>query len=234
MRGPFSTSRSGVTLVELMIVVAIFGVLGLLATTMVNKFIPSWRTRQAAYQFMMNCNRARNLAISENVQYRIVMDTYDDQLDVDGPSKGIYRIERGDNTANSSYFDILPVDADGSDDHTSEGYVDISYEGEDEMRGVSLQEWPDLIGLGGNDIVFNSRGWLDNPPEDFSSGNGYIEVTFVNKIGRMDNEKDEWTIKISRGGVIRMEHNNKLWVPSNETGTMTSTQITNPTGFTGN
>ena len=53
---------------------------------------------------------------------------------------------------------------------TAIGRIEISQEGEDEVKGVSLKPWVPLAGPGldnTNAIVFNPRGFVANPAEDF-------------------------------------------------------------------
>lgn len=201
--------RSGVTLLEIAIVIAIIGILAAIAGTMLTETLPSWRTRRAAREFSATLNQCRQLAIAQGVEYRVRMGTADGDLGGSGGSVGTYFIERGNLGANSTSWDILPWDADGSDANSGEGSIDISEGALNGLRGVSLAPWNPIAGVDGDDIVFSPRGWLVNPVSDFNA-DGYVEITFVNKSARRRGEADEWTVMVSRGGLVRMESNRQV------------------------
>ena len=200
------TGRRGVTLLEIAIVLAIIGILAAIAGTMLTQTIPSWRTRRAAREFSATLNQCRQLAIAQGVEYRVRMASADPDLGGSGGSVGVYYIERGDSGVNSSTWDILPWDADGSATASAEGTIDISEGAPNGLRGASIAPWDPIAGVEGDDIVFSPRGWLINPVSDFNA-DGYIEITFVNKPARGRGEADEWTVMVSRGGLVRLESN---------------------------
>lgn len=201
-----SNSRRGVTLLEIAIVVAIIGILAGIAGTMLTEQLPSWRTRRAARELSAALTQCRQLAIAHGVEFRVRLGTADPDLSGDSSSVGVYYIERGNASVNSTAWDILPWDMDGTGTQVGEGTVVLSEGGEDALRGVSLAPWNPITGVSGDDIVFSPRGWLVNPVSDFN-GEGYIEVTFVNKPARLRGVTDEWTVMVSRGGLVRMESN---------------------------
>ncbi|MDP2306235.1 MAG: prepilin-type N-terminal cleavage/methylation domain-containing protein [Pseudomonadota bacterium] len=200
------SSRRGVTLLEIAIVVAIIGILAAIAGTMVTQTMPSWRTRRAAREFSASLNQCRQLAVAQGVEYRIRMANADTDLDGSGPGVGKYFIERGNSGVNSTSWDILPWDADGSDANVGEGTIEISEGTPNGLRGVSIKEWAPIAGVDGDDLVFSPRGWLVNPVSDFNA-EGYVEITFANKPARLRGETDEWTVMVSRGGLVRLESN---------------------------
>ncbi len=199
-------NRRGVTLLEIAIVIAIIGILAALAGTLLTGTLPSWRTRRAARELSATLNQCRQLAIAEGVEYRVRMVDADPDLDGSSGSVGAYFIERGNASVSSTSWDILPWDADGSGTLTGEGTIDITEGTPNGLRGVSIAPWLPIAGVDGDDIVFSPRGWLVNPPSDFN-GNGYVEITFVNKTGRAQGITDEWTVMVSRGGLVRLESN---------------------------
>jgi len=199
----------GVTLLEIAIVVAIIGIMAGLGGTMLTELIPSWRTRRAASEFASAMNTCRQMAIAHGVEYRVRLGAYDPDVGGSGGNIGIYYVERGDAANGSASWDVLPVDMDGSDAMTGEGTVDFSAGGEDELRGVSLDQWGVISGVSGNDVVCSPRGWLINPVSDFD-GNGYIRVSFVNKKARQKGDVDDWDVLVSRGGMVRMEASRTL------------------------
>lgn len=224
--------RSGVTLIEVAIVLAIIGILAGMAGTLFTGTFPSWRARRAAKEFAATVNQCRQLAIANNVEYRIRGFTYDSDLDGSSYNTGGYFVERGNAASGSTAWDILPVDLDWSAADSSEGTVDISHDGEDELGGVSIAEGATLTGVSGGDIVFSPRGWVLNPASDFNS-EGYIEVTFVNKIGRAMGRTDEWVVMIARGGMVRLESNFEEPIGNAGGVSSASTGSGGGTGFTG-
>lgn len=205
------SGRHGVSLIEMAIVLAIVGILAALGGSMLTDMLPTWRTRRAAHEFQAALNQCRQLAISQGVEYRVRMAEADADLDGSGPSVGRYFIERGNFGANSTVWDILPWDPDGTDATTGEGTIDLSEGALNALRGVSIAPWNTIAGVDGDDLVFSPRGWLVNPVSDFNAL-GYVEITFVNKRARSAGAVDEWTVMVSRGGLVRAESNRKVLV----------------------
>jgi prepilin-type N-terminal cleavage/methylation domain-containing protein len=221
---PARAGQRGFTLLEMAITIAIIGILAAIGATLLTETIPSWRTRRASKEFASALNECRQLAIAQGVQYRVRLATFDADLDGTGPSTGSYYIERGNAAVGSTTWDILPWDMDGSGTMAGEGTVVLTEGGEDAQKGVSIEQWATLTGVDGDDIVFSPRGWLDNPATDFDR-DGYIEVTFVNKVARAKGAQDEWTAMVSRGGLVRLE-SNRTTATGASSGTPSSSQWT--------
>lgn len=220
--------RRGLSLLELAIVIAIIGILAAVAGTLLTDTIPVWRTRRAAREFATALQTCRQMAIAQGVQYRVRMGAYDTALDSTTPSIGTYYIERGNAAQDSTSWDVLPVDMDGSGLQSGEGTVDISDGGQDELPWVSIQHWDTIAGYTGDDIVFSPRGFIENPVGDFG-GDGYIEITFVNKKARRRGITDQWTVMVSRGGFVRMQATSQSAV-GNEPGTADASEWTTSGG----
>lgn len=195
--------RAGVTLLEIAIVVGIVGILAAVGAMLMRDTIPGWRTRRAASEFGSAVEIARARAIAEGFEYRVRVTAADGSLNSATDSVGTWLIERGNKAVDSDSWDILPVDAqDGSDDDTTEGTVDISVGGQDELREVSIEP-PDGMSGDGFDITFTPRGWVANPATDFDAS-GYVSVTFVNKRAHLDGNTDERTVQVARSGMVRI------------------------------
>lgn len=196
-------SRLGVTLVEIVIVVAIMGILAGLSGPMISTSMPRWRCRRAAKEFAANVALARQIAIAQNVEVRLRMELYDSDLS-DTRSYGRYSIAVGNRTVGSTTWDVLPVEPPGSatDQATGDGTFDLSYDARNALKYVSIEPWSTLRGTSvGNDIVFNARGWLTNPAGDFNT-HGYIGITFRDV--RIGGSGQRWTVRINRAGTTDM------------------------------
>ena len=129
--------------------------------------------------------------------------------DLSGGNTGEYWRALGDQSLGSDSWDYLPADADGTDSDQSEGFVDIgNEESQYYARHISIDYTSGSLGGPGtgntNRIVFNPRGFVSNPSDDFSS-NGTIDIPFVNKIARAKSEQDDFVVTIARSGMVRVD-----------------------------
>lgn len=193
-------ARSGISLVEIAITIAIAAILAAIGAGLMTGAIPSWRTREAAYDFAAVVNLARNKAIADGFEYRVRIVTTDPNLDDDIGSVGVYTLERGNQASASDVWDILPVDDNGPD--TDEGTYDISMGGDEQLRDVSISP-SGSTAVDGDDILISPRGWVANPDSDFDAS-GHITVTFTNKRAHLNGTSDERYVQVSRSGMVRI------------------------------
>jgi prepilin-type N-terminal cleavage/methylation domain-containing protein len=207
------SQRHGFTLIEMAITLAIISVLTAWGMWASQDLIPRWRTRAAAQEFSARVQKCRMLAIRSGVECRVLLVDYDTSLDdLEVENVGEYQLSLGNKYSNSDTWDLLPPDSyqDGSDDDQSEANFDISPNGNDPKRRVSIADWGDGT-LGGpgtgnsNAIVFDARGYVSNPSSDFS-GEGNITVTFVNKLARSRGLQEDFIVLIGRSGMIRLDN----------------------------
>lgn len=193
-------TRSGVTLVEIMVVVAIMTIMAAVGATIMRDLIPRWRARRAAYEFAGWVQYARDRSVAEGLQYRVRV-FGDPTIDADTPSAGNYQIARGNASIASNTWDILPVEGTGFDSLTDQGSINLARDQNNALVDVSI------LGSATTpvDLVVGPRGWLDNPATDFDS-EGYINVTFVNKRAHLAGATDFRTVKVSRTGMTRIGH----------------------------
>ena len=164
--------------------------------------------------FASHVELCQNLAVRSNKECSILMVEHDSSLTDLNFNTGEYWIGLGNKSLNSDEWDYLPVDkiTDEVDDYSKQGVIDIGDDnGDYYARRVGLKEWETLDGPGTDNadrIVFSPRGFLTNPATDFSD-EGYIVITFVNKVVRVEGMVEDFTVSISRAGMARVDSNRR-------------------------
>ena len=202
--------KAGFTVLELAVILALVGLLAGLTHGSVKKLLPRYRMIQVAKDLRNDIHALRFTAIEQNREVRVHLVASDADWSQAGPDTvGEWWLQVGNKNLRSNEWDTLPVDmeADGSDDQMARGRVEISWQGEDQISGVSLKPWGQLSGPGSRNvdsIVFSPRGYVINPASDFDS-DGYITLTLVNKRASAYGLEDSVDIRIARSGMVRME-----------------------------
>ena len=179
--------QAGFSLIEMMVVVALFGIFAALAYPSLTPLIPRFRLNRAVAEFTSEVQNARMMAIAEATEYRVCLMDKDDDPDNAAASSthGGYRIDKGNAMSGSSIW-------------TQYKSTFFLYNSDNYYNGVSLVYWTPIGGPGaGNDdcIVLSPKGWLDNPASDFDGG--FIYIHFRNKVASP--LEDIRTVRISRG-----------------------------------
>ena len=201
-------ARTGFTLIELVVVVALFSVLAAIGWGSTRSQMPRYRLIQAAKGLQGDLVTLRNLAVQTNRETRLTLQaSLGDCAEADGYG-GRWTLHAGDRSRSSQSWEFLPIDAmdDGTDDQTGGGEVVLDDGGNRHARDVCLNDWGSIRGPGvGNadSIVFSPRGWLTNPSSDFNS-NGYLEVTLTNQAAGRKGVTDEVTVLVTRAGMVRL------------------------------
>jgi prepilin-type N-terminal cleavage/methylation domain-containing protein len=195
--------RRGFSLIELMIVVAIFSILAVTGFGMTRNTMPRYRAYSAAEQFEGNVATCRMVAIRSGYECRILMSDYDDKPGVlTADNTGEYYIQLGNKSIQSDDFETLPTSL-----MEVKGHFTIAKGSTDYKRNVSILAWDTLngtTGAGSDSIVFSPRGFVANPASDFNDG--YITIKFVNKLAYADGIEDIYKVQIARSGMTRIEN----------------------------
>ncbi len=196
-------ANAGFSLLELAIVVAIVGMLALIAVPSLMQMLPRFRLNRTVREFCDHVQEARLLAISEGVEYRMCFSKKDPDPTSDNirSNSGRYTIEAGNKSSGSTSWDPLPRGA-----SNAEGIIDLTWTTSNrEYAGISLvSTLPSTLGgtgMGNTDcLVFSPRGWLSNNLTDFRWN--YIQIEFRNKAANP--RKDVRWVQISQGGIARI------------------------------
>jgi prepilin-type N-terminal cleavage/methylation domain-containing protein len=206
------STRRGYTLIELSVVVAIIGIMSTISVWQMRDYLSHYRGKEAALTFAKNIDRMRMIALKNNRESRICMDTYDSSpTDIQVANSGKYILSIGDKSLQSTNWDVLPEDYQGdlSDDDQTTGTYDHSSSGKHYLKHISIGDWGSAIAgpyFGNGDcIVFSPRGYVLNPATDFNS-QGFIEIKFINKLALDNGETDTNIVMIARSGMTRIDN----------------------------
>lgn len=185
-------SDSGVTLLELAIVVAIVGIVAMIAVPNLSRFTNKYRLTRVANDYAMSVNLARSQAIAFNRQMRVVHVNPDSNPgDGSRTNRCAWDIQaRYIDDDGNAYWETIPADGvDGPDDNYSQaGYYDYdNYLGEDSPQyvpNISMEASDTLVD--GHCFEFTTRGSVTNGTSDctgFSSEDVdcWVRVAFRNK-----------------------------------------------------
>jgi len=176
-------------MIELLVVLAIVGVLLTLAASDLSQLRGRYKMNGAARQFAKTVELTRVRAITDNREYALVLMEFDPTpLDGDVLSNhGKYELRSGDSLRNSANWE---PEVDGT--------VDL-YNGPGKWIGVSIDEWAPINGPLNynfpNAMVFSPRGYMVNDPADFADG--VIRVVFRNKHSRFPEAR---VVRVDLGG----------------------------------
>lgn len=193
-----TAQRTGFTMIELLIVVAIIGILSALGMWRTREIIPKMNTRHVARDFANDMEMVRMRAIMSNRETRLRITDYDSNAtSLNSAYAGAWILELGNKKTGSTTWSTI----------TNSTY-DISASGNQETKHVSLSyTGGDLSGPTTcsctDSVVFNPMGQVLNPATDFTS-NGDITITFINKIGRANGVIDDYNVRLYRSGMVRV------------------------------
>lgn len=201
-----SGNTRGFSALEMVAVLAVVTVLGAVGFSSTSQMAPKYHTSKAAAEFNQAISLARQLAMTNNVETRILLVEFDSNAsDASAPNKGLYRIQLGNFYKDSTSWDTVPLDPGPADISTGEGTYDLSASGHRHIPDISLEDWGLIDGpsTGNSDaIVFNPRGYLQNPMTDLDSEGG-IAITFINKKTVGGEHTDRTSVRVYSGGMAR-------------------------------
>jgi prepilin-type N-terminal cleavage/methylation domain-containing protein len=193
----------GFTLIEVMIVIAVVGIMASLSIPNMTRWLSRMRLRGAAQHMSSQIDLARKMSVTNRARYCL---TFGGDAGFNDGTTGNYLIQltvSEETGTNTGVWQAVtePVELGGfTNDPTSDLY-----------RGISLEP----PGAGGNTsqvvgvsncagLVFNSSGFLDNLTADFTPCNGgnCVKYTLVNKYYSPIDERR--TIWVNRGGIARV------------------------------
>jgi prepilin-type N-terminal cleavage/methylation domain-containing protein len=206
---PRAFQRAGFTLAELVIVVAVLGIISAVAWGSIRDLLPRFRLVRVAEGLASDIAEIRMTAINTNRETRIVIEGEDESPTDAETWGGSWRLQAGNASINSTFWEDLPVDAadDGVDDDHGENPIDLGPGGNRAARGVGLSVDSPLVGPGtgnGDAVVFSPRGWVVNPNGDFDTS-GYLTLDLINKEAIRKGLEDEISVRIARSGYVRLE-----------------------------
>lgn len=194
--------RRGFTLLELVVTIALVGIIASIGWVSTRDQLPRYRLQKAAKLMRNDLAQVRHEAIFRGKEARLVLQESGGTCDGSTPPAGAWLLQIGDQPIGSTHWDTFPADAqdDGSDDDVGQGTIDLT-SGQRETKNICLEDWGDL-GLAPNEdaIVFNSRGWVRNPDDDYTSG--FIGLTLVNIDARGRRESVE--LRIAKSGTTML------------------------------
>jgi hypothetical protein len=207
--------------VEVAVALAIVAVLAAIGLSSARDEINRYHLMKAARRLHADVLYLKSEAITSNREMRLKLVAYDEAMDASAPQEGEWLLQAGNRASMSTSWDTLPVDVDGVPDE-SDGVRDLGVDGTEEATSISLAPWPALAGPGSTGesadaIVFSPRGMVANPPTDFV--NGYVTLTLVNKAAAQRGGEEEVRVRISRGGLARLETGASSTLPENDVGT---------------
>jgi prepilin-type N-terminal cleavage/methylation domain-containing protein len=201
MRRTRPSSRHGFTIIELVIVIAIIGILAVLSIPNMSAWIGRMRLNQGTAHLQSTVENARRLALSTGKRYCLRLNTDPDYANGQDNAWLIGTVVQEETAPNSNTWTTLaapPELAGWTNNATTDLHRAITLEGSDETTTFDTID-------GCQGLVFNTFGYSANPVTDFTEpcgGQNCARLTLRNKgaIGPIEQR----TLWIDRGGNVRV------------------------------
>ena len=190
-------NKTGVTLIEVIIIITIIGILAVIGIPEINRFSADYRSRSAAIDLVQNMRVAKAMAIKENRRYLIVFDTARQRylIGFDGDDLNGDGISEGDGDLTTVDSDTFGICKDSDNDRSPEG--DVLANGIPEcVRVVNLSNY-------GNNIIFG-YGNGTSPPQGPNST--VIPTTGVNFSGKPPSAEFDPDGSMDKLGSVYFQH----------------------------
>ena len=204
MRRLRPNGQRGFTIIELVIVIAIIGILAVLTIPNMTAWIGRMRLNQGAQHLKSTVENTRRLALSTGSRYCLRLTT--DPNFADGQDNAwlmATTVQVEDSPSAGTWTDVTapPELAGWTNSATASRHQAISLEG-----GTDTTTFPSVEGCPG--LLFNTYGYMANPVTDFTNpcgGQSCAKMTLRNKavIGPIEQR----TLWLDRGGNIRITAN---------------------------
>lgn len=200
MRDRIPGAARGVTMIELMIVIAIIGIIAIITVPNLQVWLHRMRLNSAASQLMVTIQNTRKLAVTSQSRYCLTFTPDSSSLNGNDSTYLIGVAVTEEIVRDSGTWTTVtePVELAGwTNNATTELFKAISLEsGSNTTTFVGLDN---CVGL-----VFTNAGFLANPLTDFAhlvAGGKYARLTVLDKSRSPAEQRALW---IDRGGNVRI------------------------------